>query len=39
MALELLAELSQEQQLLLFTCQKRESEALAGVPGVTRLEL
>ncbi|WP_160668255.1 hypothetical protein, partial [Colidextribacter sp. OB.20] len=39
MALELLGELSQEQQLLLFTCQKRESEALAGVPGVTRLEL
>ena len=31
--------LSQKQQLLLFTCQKRESEALAGVPGVTRLEL
>ena len=38
-ALELLWELSGEQQLLLFTCQKRESEALRGVPGVTRIEL
>ena len=38
-ALELLWELSGEQQLLLFTCQKREGEALAGAPGVTRLDL
>ena len=38
-ALELLWELSGEQQLLLFTCQKREGEALRGVPGVTRIEL
>ena len=38
-ALELLWELSREQQILLFTCQKREGEALAGVPGVTRIAL
>ena len=38
-ALELLWELSGEQQLLLFTCQKREGEALAGAPGVTKLDL
>ena len=38
-ALELLWELSGEQQLLLFTCQKREGEALHGAPGVTRIEL
>ena len=38
-ALELLWELSGEQQLLLFTCQKREGEALRGAPGVTRIEL
>jgi len=39
LALELLWELSGEQQLLLFTCQKREGEALDGVPGVTKIEL
>lgn len=39
LALELLWELSGEQQLLLFTCQKRESQALGGTPGVTRVEL
>ena len=39
LALELLWELSGEQQLLLFTCQKRESGALGGAPGVTRIEL
>ena len=38
-ALELLWELSGEQQLLLFTCQKREGAALRGVPGVPRIEL
>ena len=38
-ALKLLRELSGEQQLLLFTCQKRESEVLGGDPGVTRVEL
>ena len=38
-ALELLWELSGEQQLLLFTCQKREGETLHGAPGVTRIEL
>ena len=38
-ALELLWELSGEQQLLLFTCQKREGEALGSAPGVTKLEL
>ena len=38
-ALELLWELSGEQQLLLFTCQKREGEVLAGTPGVTKLTL
>ena len=38
-ALELLWELSGEQQLLLFTCQKREGEVLAGTPGVTKIEL
>ena len=39
LALDLLRELAGEQQLLLFTCQRREEEALAGVPGVTRLTL
>ena len=39
MALDLLRELAGEQQLLLFTCQRREEEALAGVPSVTRLTL
>lgn len=38
-ALELLWELSGKQQILLFTCQKREGEVLANTPGVTRLEL
>ncbi|MCI8551886.1 MAG: AAA family ATPase [Lawsonibacter sp.] len=38
-ALELLWELSGKQQTLLFTCQKREGEVLAQVPGVTRIEL
>ena len=38
-ALELLWELSGKQQILLFTCQKREGEVLAGMPGVTKLEL
>ena len=38
-ALELLWELSGKQQILLFTCQKREGEVLAKAPGVTRLEL
>ena len=39
LALELLEELSQEQQVLLFTCQRREGALLAGRPGVTRLAL
>ena len=38
-ALELLWELSGEQQMLLFTCQKREGEVLGGAPGVTRITL
>lgn len=38
-ALELLWELSGKQQILLFTCQKREGEVLANTPGVTKLEL
>ena len=38
-ALELLWELSGEQQMLLFTCQKREGEVLGGAPGVTRIAL
>ena len=38
-ALELLWELSGKQQVLLFTCQKREGEVLANTPGVTKLEL
>ena len=38
-ALELLWELSGEQQMLLFTCQKREGEVLANTPGVLKLEL
>lgn len=38
-ALELLWELSGEQQLLLFTCQRREGEVLGDTPGVTRVEL
>ena len=39
LALELLEELSREQQVLLFTCQRREGALLAGCPGVTRLAL
>lgn len=39
LALELLRELSEERQILLFTCQSREGAVLDGVPGVTRLEL
>ena len=39
LALELLWELSGQQQLLLFTCQKREGEVLANTPGVTKIEL
>ena len=39
LALELLEELSREQQVLLFTCQRREGALLAGRPGVTRLAL
>ena len=39
LALDLLRELAGEQQLLLFTCRRREEELLAGLPGVTRLEL
>ena len=38
-ALELLWELSGEQQVLLFTCQSRESQAMGSTPGVTRVEL
>lgn len=38
-ALELLWELSGEQQVLLFTCQKREGEVLASTPGVKKIEL
>ena len=34
-ALELLRELSREQQVLLFTCHRREEKALAGAEGVT----
>ena len=38
-ALELLAELAREQQILLFTCQRREGQALEQVQNVTRLAL
>jgi len=38
-ALELLWELSDKQQILLFTCQRREGTVLANAPGVTMLEL
>ena len=37
--LELLKELAREQQVLLFTCQRREGAALEGTSAVTRLEL
>ena len=33
-ALDLLLELSRDRQVLLFTCQKREAERLAGLDGV-----
>ena len=39
LALELLWELSGKQQILLFTCQKREGDVLANTPGVTKVEL
>ena len=39
LALDLLLELSQEQQILLFTCQSREADLLADDPRVTRLRL
>ena len=39
LALELLAELAREQQILLFTCQRREGQALEQVQNVTRLAL
>ena len=39
LALELLQELAREQQVLLFTCQRREGEELRNAPGVTLLSL
>ena len=39
LALELLAELAREQQILLFTCQRREGQALEQAQNVTRLTL
>ena len=39
LALALLRELAREQQILLFTCQKREGEALSGAQNVTFLTL
>ncbi len=39
LALDLLRELAEEQQVLLFTCQEREGRTLAGAEGVTLLEL
>lgn len=38
-ALDLLRELAEDQQVLLFTCHKREGELLSNAPGVTALEL
>ena len=38
-ALALLAELAGERQILLFSCQRREGEAAAAIPGITRLTL
>ena len=38
-ALDLLQELAQDQQVLLFTCHRREGELLTGTPGVTKLAL
>ena len=39
LALELLWELSGKQQILLFTCQKREGEIISNAPGVSQIEL
>ena len=39
LALDLLQELAGEQQVLLFTCQRREGEALSGAENVTHLTL
>lgn len=39
LALGLLWELSGEQQMLLFTCQRREGEVLSSTPGVKKVEL
>ncbi|MGI5962264.1 MAG: ATP-binding protein [Lawsonibacter sp.] len=39
LALELLEELSQEQQILLFTCQNREAQLLGSRPGLTSISL
>jgi hypothetical protein len=36
LALDLLRELAQEQQILLFTCQRREGEALKNAPNITQ---
>ena len=36
LALDALAELGRERQILLFTCQEREENYLEGRPGVTR---
>ena len=38
-ALDLLVELSQEEQILFFTCQSREGAYLAHTPGVERVAL
>ena len=39
LALDALAELGRERQILLFTCQEREENYLEGRPGVTRTAL
>ena len=38
-ALDLLVELSREEQILFFTCQSREGAYLAHTPGVERVAL
>ena len=38
-ALDLLVELSREEQILFFTCQSREGAYLARTPGVERVAL
>jgi len=38
-ALDLLEELARKQQILLFTCQRREGASMGTAPGVVRLEL